>query len=155
MASDKTNPCKTKDIENLLFKAWRERWSDIQWSIQLKTIIPRGVSRDVFNLSKLVLEQVLIGPIPNQLMLSYLRHSLAAQTIGHGSLLDSIVSQSDAAKLKSRPHCTTALLDLVKLTTNLVSKRSKPEECLTLNRYVCILTYLFLIFLSKFLYKLC
>ena len=132
MASDKTST-----IHSLLFKAWRERWSDIQWGIQLKSILPRGCSGcigDVYNLSNLILEHALVSPIPNALMLSYLRHSLAAQTISHGSVLEAIVSNSDVSKLKSRPHCTSSLLDLINLTMNLVSKRSKPEECLNLNR---------------------
>ena len=128
MASDKTST-----IHSLLFKAWRERWSDIQWGIQLKSILPRGCSGDVYNLSNLILEHALVSPIPNSLMLSYLRHSLAAQTISHGSLLEAIVNQSDMSKLKSRPHCTSALLDLIDLTKKLVSKRSKPEECMNLN----------------------
>ena len=85
MASDKTST-----IHSLLFKAWRERWSDIQWGIQLKSILPRGCSGDVYNLSNLILEHALVSPIPNSLMLSYLRHSLAAQTISHGSLLEAI-----------------------------------------------------------------
>ena len=125
---------KKTTIHSLLFKAWRERWSDIQWGIQLKSIIPRGCTGDIYNLSNLILEHAMVSPIPNSLMLSYLRHSLAAQVVSHGSLLEAIVAHgSDASKLKSRPHCTSSLLDLIKLTISLISVRSKPEECLNLN----------------------
>lgn len=144
MASDRTIA-----IRSLLIKAWRERWSDIQWGIHIKSVLPRGGSGDAYNLSGLILEQALVSPIPNALMLSFLRHSLASQTISHGSLLEAIASHSDFSNLKNRPHCIAALLDLVNLTRNLVSKRSKPEECLTLNASLMkILTWLLKFFLS-------
>ena len=127
MASDRTIA-----IRSLLLKAWRERWSDIQWGIHLKTVLPRGGTGDAYNLSGLILEQALVSPIPNALMLSFLRHSLAAQTISHGSLLEAISSYVDFGFLKARPHCITALLDLISLTKRLISKRSKPEECVVL-----------------------
>ncbi len=124
MASDRSGA-----IRALLLKAWRERWTDIQWGIHLKTVLPREATGDAFNLSGLMLEQALVSPIPNALILSFLRHSLAAQTISHGSLLEAIASQSDFNHSKTRPHCVRALLDLVSLTRGLISKRSKGEEC--------------------------
>ena len=70
---------KTSALRSLLMKAWRERWSDIQWGIHLKSVLPRGCSGDAYNLSSLILQQALVAPVPNELILSYLRHSLAAQ----------------------------------------------------------------------------
>lgn len=144
MASDRTIA-----IRSLLLKAWRERWSDIQWGIHLKSVLPRGGSGDAYNLSGLILEQALVSPIPNSLMLSFLRHSLAARTISHGSLLEAIASHTDYNNLKGRPHCITALLDLVILTRGLISKRSKPDECATLNGALMkILSWLLKLFQS-------
>ena len=62
----------------------------------------RGGSGDAYNLSGLILEQALVSPIPNALMLSFLRHSLAAQTISHGSVLEAIATYSDFNYLKTR-----------------------------------------------------
>lgn len=31
----------TLAIRSLLLKGWRERWSDIQWGIHLKEVLPR------------------------------------------------------------------------------------------------------------------
>ena len=49
-----------------------------------------------------------------------------------------------------RPHCMTALLDLISLTNSLISKRSKSEECLTLNSSLLKILRWLLSFFSAF-----
>jgi mediator of RNA polymerase II transcription subunit 24 len=120
--------------------------------IHLKTVLPRGCSGDAYNLSSLILQQALVAAVPNELILSFLRHSLAAQTVSYAALLDAIalfgvdgsVTQSPASssdgsdtsatpkKIPSRPHCVASLLDLIEASQSCMTSRGKPEECVAL-----------------------
>ncbi len=128
---------KAAAIRALLTRAWRERWSDVQWSINLKTILPSsgGNNTDGHNcLAVIILDQALVSPIPNSMILSYLTHSLCARTITHASVLEAVVSgpRGDLQYLKRRPHCVAALLDFLELCQRLIASRGKPEECIVL-----------------------
>ena len=82
-----------KGLKNILFS---------KVGLLILDLCVRGGSGDAYNLSGLILEQALVSPIPNALMLSFLRHSLAAQTISHGSVLEAIATYSDFNYLKTR-----------------------------------------------------
>ena len=42
---------KHSHIKSLLLRAWRERWSDVQWSINVKKVLPPGGNGDSCNLA--------------------------------------------------------------------------------------------------------
>ena len=129
---------KTSALRSLLVRAWRERWSDIQWSIHLKEVLPRGATGDVYDLSGLILQQALLSPVPNQLLLGYLKHALAAQIISHTALLDAITnfdfSTGGNLNKRRRPYCTQSLLELVSTLakSDCLTSYGKPEECVSL-----------------------
>ena len=92
-------------------------------------MLGRGVSGDVYFLADSILQQALTGPAPNQLLLSYLSHSLATQLVSFSSSLQAIAKFCSY----SRPHCTAALLDLLLSQRPFMTCRSpKGEECLLL-----------------------
>jgi len=128
MTTDKVTG-KVGQLRSLLIRAWRERWSASQYGTQVKAVLGRGVSGDVYGLSDLLLAQALTGPAPNQLLLSLLSHSLASQLVSHAATLTAFAKFTSY----SRPHCTAALLELLLSQRKFITCRSpRPEECLTL-----------------------
>ncbi|XP_071527120.1 mediator of RNA polymerase II transcription subunit 24-like isoform X2 [Panulirus ornatus] len=128
MVLEPVTSSKAGTIRSLLIRAWRERWSDLQWGIHIKTVLPRAVSGDIYHLADYILQQALMGPLPNSLILSYLRHSLSSQIVSYGGVIESISKYDGLHK----PHCVHALLTLMQSMMKSVSCRGKPEDCLML-----------------------
>jgi len=120
---------KSALLKTMLIKAWRERWSASQYGTQVKSLLGRGVSGDVYCLSDSLISQAMTGPAPNQLILSLLHHSLATQLVSHAATLATVARFSGYG----RPHCTAALLDLVTSQAQYMTCRSRPEECVSLS----------------------
>nr|CAD7448099.1 unnamed protein product [Timema bartmani] len=151
---------KTSSLKALLLRAWRERWSDLQWGIHIKTILPRGVSGDVYNLADCILQQALVGPGPNQLVVSYLKHSLSSSGITcrgkpeEGQLAASVLSIvqwllscllhaiKNVSELRTDNMELTAMLDKPPIILNEMLKCDFMVAMLCLAKNECVDVYL-------------
>lgn len=128
---------KTQSIKSLLLQAWRERWSDVTWGIRIKTVLPRGVSGDVYDLADCILQQALVGPGPNNLFMSYLKHSLSSRVVSYGAVMSSIGRYQSFYK----PYCILSLLDLLKTFQSRIGCHGNEEECIALCKAVVGVTH--------------
>ncbi|KAM5273731.1 mediator of RNA polymerase II transcription subunit 24 isoform 1-T1 [Ctenodactylus gundi] len=108
---------KVVNLKQAILQAWKERWSDYQWAINMKTFFPKGATWDILNLAEALLEQAMIGPSPNPLILSYLKYAISSQ-------FDDF----------SRDLCVQALLDIMDMFCDRLSCHGKAEECVGLCR---------------------
>lgn len=122
------NSGESKCIKSLLMSGWRERWSDVQFGLRVKQMLPRGVSGDVYDLSDCILNQSLVGLTPNHLMLSYLTHCVQAGIVSYGAVISSMASYQDFGKTE----CITCLLDLLISLQGRISCLGHEEQCMKL-----------------------
>ncbi|XP_045155638.1 mediator of RNA polymerase II transcription subunit 24 isoform X2 [Echinops telfairi] len=121
---------KVVNLKQAILQAWKERWSDYQWAINMKKFFPKGATWDILNLAEALLEQAMIGPSPNPLILSYLKYAISSQMVSYSSVLTAISKFDDF----SRDLCVQALLDIMDMFCDRLSCHGKAEECLGLCR---------------------
>nr|XP_048306736.1 mediator of RNA polymerase II transcription subunit 24 isoform X2 [Myodes glareolus] len=121
---------KVVNLKQAILQAWKERWSDYQWAINMKKFFPRGATWDILNLADALLEQAMIGPSPNPLILSYLKYAISSQMVSYSSVLTAISKFDDF----SRDLCVQALLDIMDMFCDRLSCHGKAEECIGLCR---------------------
>ncbi|XP_055982683.1 mediator of RNA polymerase II transcription subunit 24 isoform X2 [Sorex fumeus] len=121
---------KVVNLKQAILQAWKERWSDYQWAINMKKFFPKGATWDILNLAEALLEQAMIGPSPNPLILSYLKYAISSQMVSCSSVLTAISKFDDF----SRDLCVQALLDILDMFCDRLSCHGKAEECVGLCR---------------------
>ncbi|XP_027728811.1 mediator of RNA polymerase II transcription subunit 24 [Vombatus ursinus] len=121
---------KVVNLKQAILQAWKERWSDYQWAINMKKFFPKGATWDILNLAEALLEQAMIGPSPNPLILSYLKYAISSQMVSYSTVLTAISKFDDF----SRDLCIQALLDIMDMFCDRLSCHGKAEECIGLCR---------------------
>ncbi|XP_034426754.1 mediator of RNA polymerase II transcription subunit 24 [Hippoglossus hippoglossus] len=123
---------KVVNLKQAILQAWKERWSDYQWAINIKKNFPKGATWDYLNLAEALMEQAMIGPSPNPLILSYLKYAISSQMVSYSSVLLAISKFDDF----SRELCVTSLLEIMDMFCHRLSCHGKAEECIGLCRAV-------------------
>ncbi|KAH9420166.1 Mediator of RNA polymerase II transcription subunit 24 [Dermatophagoides pteronyssinus] len=115
-------------IKDLLLRAWRERWTEIEWGREIKRLL-RGVSGDVYDLADCMLRQAINGPVTNSLLMLYLNHCLDSQIISFGACIMAITKIPDL-----KPQCMNSLLDFLIRYKNRTNCYGNDDECIALCR---------------------
>ncbi|XP_019938959.2 mediator of RNA polymerase II transcription subunit 24 isoform X2 [Paralichthys olivaceus] len=123
---------KVVNLKQAILQAWKERWSDYQWAINIKKNFPKGATWDYLNLAEALMEQAMIGPSPNPLILSYLKYAISSQMVSYSSVLLAISKFEDF----SRELCVNSLLEIMDMFCHRLSCHGKAEECIGLCRAV-------------------
>ncbi|CAL9698931.1 unnamed protein product [Knipowitschia caucasica] len=121
---------KVVNLKQAILQAWKERWSDYQWAINIKRNFPKGATWDYLNLAEALMEQAMIGPSPNPLILSYLKYAISSQMVSYSSVLAAISKFDDF----SRELCVKSLLEIMDMFCHRLSCHGKAEECIGLCR---------------------
>nr|XP_046233272.1 mediator of RNA polymerase II transcription subunit 24 isoform X2 [Scatophagus argus] len=121
---------KVVNLKQAILQAWKERWSDYQWAINIKKNFPKGATWDYLNLAEALMEQAMIGPSPNPLILSYLKYAISSQMVSYSSVLTAISKFDDF----SRELCIKSLLEIMNMFCHRLSCHGKAEECIGLCR---------------------
>uniref|UniRef100_A0A8D0D7E1 Mediator of RNA polymerase II transcription subunit 24 n=1 Tax=Sander lucioperca TaxID=283035 RepID=A0A8D0D7E1_SANLU len=121
---------KVVNLKQAILQAWKERWSDYQWAINIKKNFPKGATWDYLNLAEALMEQAMIGPSPNPLILSYLKYAISSQMVSYSSVLTALSKFDDF----SRELCVTSLLEIMDMFCHRLSCHGKAEECIGLCR---------------------
>ncbi|XP_076094612.1 mediator of RNA polymerase II transcription subunit 24-like isoform X1 [Mytilus galloprovincialis] len=101
-------------VKTLLMRAWRERWQDNHWGVMLKKML-LDVPGESKELAEILMQQALVGPNPNNLILSYLKHSVTSQVIPYNTALGLITKYDEFSK----PYCILGLINMVEnIATN-------------------------------------
>ncbi|XP_012943640.1 mediator of RNA polymerase II transcription subunit 24 isoform X2 [Aplysia californica] len=116
-------------VKLAVVQAWRERWSEIQWSIQLKKLLA-AYSGETVDIAEILMQRAVVGSTPVSLILSYLKHSVLSQMIPFNTVLKYITEFEDF----SRPHCVLALLHLAEMFGSKISLSPCPDSALQLMR---------------------
>uniref|UniRef100_H2ZS86 Mediator of RNA polymerase II transcription subunit 24 n=1 Tax=Latimeria chalumnae TaxID=7897 RepID=H2ZS86_LATCH len=111
---------KVVNLKQAILQAWKERWSDYQWAINIKKFFPKGATWDILNLAETLLEQAMIGPSPNPLIMSYLKYAISSQSLDNFS---------KHLRVRSLANCIEENCNFM-----LSSCHGKAEECIGLCR---------------------
>uniref|UniRef100_H3D5N2 Mediator of RNA polymerase II transcription subunit 24 n=1 Tax=Tetraodon nigroviridis TaxID=99883 RepID=H3D5N2_TETNG len=121
---------KVINLKQAILQAWKERWSDYQWAINIKKNFPKGATWDYPNLAEALMEQAMIGLSPNPLILYYLKYAVSSQMVSYSSVLTAISKFDDF----SRDLCVKSLFEIMDMFCHHLSCHGKAEECVGLCR---------------------
>ncbi|XP_064613745.1 mediator of RNA polymerase II transcription subunit 24-like isoform X2 [Liolophura sinensis] len=133
-------------VKSALVKAWRERWSDMHWGVQLRQILTTfPQAGETTDLADVLLQQALVGPNPNKIVLSFLRHAVCTHVIRYSAVFDSIVKYEDINK----HYCVVGLIGLAEEFLASLSFDCGAEAALNLAKSLQSLSYWFLTCILK------
>ncbi|XP_076808725.1 mediator of RNA polymerase II transcription subunit 24-like [Clavelina lepadiformis] len=87
------------DLKQLVMTAWRERWSEREWSMHTKQYLNHP--SDVFHIADILVSQAYIGKVPNSTLVNYIKYAISTGMLSYAAVFAAVAKHEDLHKLES------------------------------------------------------
>jgi len=116
-------------IKQLVFQAWKERWTEDRWSCQVRKLI--ASPPDSLQLADALVSQAFVGSTPNSLLVRNILVCLKNSLITYASVINTISKHDDLIKVESTKSMYKLLHEMVR-TINIPGGRQLAEDSMLL-----------------------
>lgn len=115
-------------FKNVVMMAWKERWSEQKWTMNMKSLIQPGNTGDVIQMADVLFTQAFTGSTPNNVLLSYFNYGLKSGVFSYAAIFTAISKHEDLQNVTNM----TSTLAFLMLYIEKLNKGQILEDSMTL-----------------------